>query len=579
MSRGLFIAFFICMILLPLPGWSGSDEMKSSLLLQFSRLEEEYGGHLGLMAMNLKTRETLAYHAEEKFPTASVIKLPIMAAFFNLVQAGKIDPNLRLILQEKVKKPGSGILQQLSEGTTITAGDAVKLMIMLSDNTATNLVLDQMGDTVDSQIGAVNRYAAGIGLKNTRLLNRVYSPETKQLAPEAIRYGFGVSTPEDMVKLLELMYSGSLVNAASSQSMVSIMKQQFYADMIPRFLPARECDQVQVAHKTGFVQESQSDVGIIYSPRVDIAMAIFVDKQSDHREVIDNHGNLLGARAAHAVWDYFTSGTISPCDSGPQYDADWNRVPGGRWGIYRSAAAPFPHPERELGFTSSDGTYYPKFPHYSDNSVIVFVPDWFKEDPVGARLLIHFHGHMNDNLGVLERYRMIESFLHERINAILIIPQGPYRARDSFGGKMEDEKGLRRLVEDVMSMLVQDKIVLTARTSQLILSAHSGGYRPLAYSLEKGGMANQVSQVFIFDALYAQQDFFRKWLENGHGVMRGAFTDHLTKEHQDFAASLKESTRSRFIFGPSPVPHDEVVQNFLASWLHELPEDWHYNEN
>jgi beta-lactamase class A len=578
MSRHIIFVVCICMILFPLPGWSASDEMKASLILQFSRLEEEYGGHLGLMARHLKTRETLAYHAEEKFPTASVIKLPIMAAYFDLVRVGKIDPNRRLILQEKWKKPGSGILQQLSEGSTSAAGDLVKLMIMLSDNTATNLVLDQMGDKVASQIEAVNHFAAGIGLKNTRLLNRVYSPETKQQTPEAIRYGFGVSTPEDMVKMLELMYRGSLVNAASSQSMISIMKQQFYADMIPRFLPARECDQVQVAHKTGFVQESQSDVGLIFSPRADIAMAIFVDKQSDHREVIDNRGNLLGARAAQVVWDYFTSGTVSMCDKEPQYETDWNRVPGGRWGIYRSAAAPFPHPERESGFKSSDGTVYPKFPHYSDNSVIVFVPDRFKEDSAGAKLLIHFHGHMNDNLGVLERFRMIESLLQERINAILIIPQGPYRSRDSFGGKMEDEKGLQRLVEDVMSMLVQDKIVSTSRVSQLILSAHSGGYHPLAYSLEKGGMADQVSQVFLFDALYAQQEFFRKWLEGGKGVMRGAFTDHLAKEHQDFAASLKEGARSRFIFELSPVPHDEVVQNFLAKWLHALPEDWHYSD-
>ncbi len=566
------------MVLFPLLGWSSSDEKKNMLLMQFSRLEEEYGGHLGLMAMNLKTLETIEYHAAEKFPTASVIKLAIMAAYFDLVRVGKIDPNLRLNLQDKMKKPGSGILQQLAEGTTIVVSDIVKLMIVLSDNTATNLVLDQMGDTVAAQIGAVNRYAEGIGLKNTRLLNRVFSPETKQLAPETIRYGFGVSTPRDMVKIFELMYYERLVDAASSKSMIEILKQQFYEEMIPRFLPARECDQVQVAHKTGFVQESQSDVGIIYSPHADIALAIFVDKQSDHREVIDNHGNLLGAHAAQAVWNYFATGTGSPCDNGPQYDADWNRVPGGKWGIYRSPAAPFPHPERDAGFKAADGTYYPKFPHYSDNSLVVFVPDRFKEVFTGSKLLIHFHGHMNDNLGVLERYRMIESMLQEKINAILIIPQGPYRSRDSFGGKMEDEKGLQRLVEDVMSMLVQNKIVSNSKVSQLILSAHSGGYRPMAYSLEKGGMADKVTQVFLFDALYAQQEFFRNWLENGKGVLRGAYTEHLAQEYQGFAASLTANAKSRFIFNPSSVPHDEVIQNFLSGWLHELPEEWHYSD-
>ena len=105
-------------------------------------------------------------------------------------------------------------------------------------------------------------------------------------------------------------------------------------------------------------------------------------------------------------------------------------IPGGKWGIWRSPAAPFPHPERANGFTRSDGTRYPYFPHYADSSLVVFVPEKLQPSDNGVNLIVHFHGHMNDNMGVLENYRIPQSLVAERTNAILVLPQGPYRARE-----------------------------------------------------------------------------------------------------------------------------------------------------
>ncbi len=177
----------------------------SPIQSELARLEQQYGGHLGVMAKNLVTGETVSYNATERFPTASVIKLPVMAAFFHEVDRKAVDPNMRITLLADDKKQDSGVLQFLSNGSTFTILDAVKLMIVLSDNTGTNLVLDRLGATHAERLKVVNDFLASKGLKNTRLLNRLYSWDTKQSTPEGIRYGIGVSTPEDMVTLLEAL--------------------------------------------------------------------------------------------------------------------------------------------------------------------------------------------------------------------------------------------------------------------------------------------------------------------------------------------------------------------------------------
>ncbi|MGH9427487.1 MAG: serine hydrolase, partial [Terriglobia bacterium] len=221
------------------------------------RLERVYGGHLGVAAKDLNTGELIGYNAAERFPTASAIKFPIMTTFFHLVDKKVVDPFMKVVLTKEDKKQGSGLLQTLSDGATITLLDAVTLMITVSDNTAANLVLDRLADSHEARMKVVNDYMVANGLKNTRLLNRLYSRKTKQLSPEAIRYGIGVSTPDDMVMLLETLYNKTLGDSASCNSMLEIMKQQVYREMIPRFLPETEGKYLEVANKTGSINETK----------------------------------------------------------------------------------------------------------------------------------------------------------------------------------------------------------------------------------------------------------------------------------------------------------------------------------
>lgn len=546
----------------------------STIIEEIKKLEQEFGGHLGVMAKNLATGDVVAYRADERFPTASAIKFPMMTAFFHLVDQKKIDPQEKVVLHDRDKKQGSGILQLLSEGSSLTLLDAVRLMITLSDNTATNLVLDRLSDTHDGRMSVVNDFMVAQGLKNTRILNRLYSKETKKLTPEGIRYGIGVATPEDIVILLESLFKGTLADSSSCKAMLEILKQQSYRDMIPRFLPDHACTYLDVANKTGGVNETKVDVGLVFSDKVNYAVAIFVDKHPDHREGPENQAVLLAANVSRAIWNHFTGMTGYHDRKVITDHVDWNALPGGNWVIWRSTAAPFPHKDRVNGFTTSNGTIYPYNPHYADSSITVFIPNGFKESPEGSNVIVHFHGHMNDNMGVLEQFGMPQALLAQKINALLVLPQGPYRARDSFGGKMEDEGGLRRLVEEVLTTMKKEEVVKSTSLRHLLVTAHSGGYRPAAISLEKGGLSDKITDVFLFDALYGQHEYFRNWLERCNGNLYGAYTDHLGEESVTFEKAIQGEAKARLHFTPTTVSHNAVVQEFFGRWLDRLGPDW-----
>ncbi len=544
----------------------------TTLIAELQRLENQFGGHLGVAAKNLKTGEVVAFNAGERFPTASVIKLPIMTAFFDLVDKKRIDPDMKVVLTEQDKKPG--LLQLMSDGMTMTLLDAVKLMIVLSENTATNLVLDRLAPTHAERLKVVNDFIRQAGLKNTMLLNRLYTFSTKMETPEAMRYGIGMSTPEDMVLLMEKLYNKTLASDTSCNAMIEILKRQEYNDMVPRLLPKHELSQFDVAHKTGWINETKVDVALVMTEKTTYAIAIFIDKHPDHHEDIENRGVLLGAHASRAVWNHFTGSKGYALREVVASHVDWNTFPGGNWLIYRSRFAPFPHADRAQGLRKNDGSFYPYTPHYADSSIVIFVPKHFVEPPEGTNLIVHFHGHMNDNMGVLERYGMPQAMIAQKTNALLVLPQGPYRARDSFGGKMEDTDGFKRMIEDVLETMKREEVIKNAKLNKLIVSAHSGGYRPTAYVLDRGGLNDHITDLFLFDAFYGNYEYFRSFLNASNASIHAAYTDHLRAEHEEFLKGTAVAKAQQLHFTPTIVDHEQVVQTYFADWLGALGTEW-----
>lgn len=243
----------------------------------------DFKGKVWIFAKNLDNGKEYSLRGEEPVRTASTIKLPIMTEVFRQVAQGKLKWTDEIVLTKK--QGGSGILGEFSEGTKIDLKTAVNLMIVVSDNTATNLVLDMV--TTDS----VNDHMALLGLKDTLSLRKIGGGGDAKVANEPINrlFGIGRSSPRDMVRLLEMLERGEVVSKEASAEMMATLKRQQYTDGIGRNL----LDTVPVASKSGALDRLRSDVGIVYTRRGRIAMAITVDDMPVVHYSIDNAGNEL----------------------------------------------------------------------------------------------------------------------------------------------------------------------------------------------------------------------------------------------------------------------------------------------
>lgn len=246
-----------------------SPQSPSSLDANIQSVIAGFKGKVWVYAKNLDTGRDYALRADEPVRTASTIKLPIMATVFQHVAQGKVKWDDEIILTKEKKKGGSGILFEFSDNTKLDLRSALHLMIVVSDNSATNLVLDKV--SADS----VNEFMATLGLKQTLSLRKVFGGgESKAFAdPVNIPFGLGKSSPRDMVRLLEMLERGEVVSKEASAEMIAILKRQQLKDGLWRGVP----DNISTASKSGALDALRSDVGIIYSPNGRIAMAITID--------------------------------------------------------------------------------------------------------------------------------------------------------------------------------------------------------------------------------------------------------------------------------------------------------------
>lgn len=258
----------------------------------------EHDGVVGLAVVDLASGEWLLVRGDEKFPTASVIKVPVLVELFHQVAGGRLRLEDTLVALGADKKPGAGILRHLDAPHRLTVADAVYLMIAHSDNTAANLLIDRVG------IDAVNRRLDAFGLRHTRLYRKLFEADSASFAPDsAARWGVGVTTPREMTRLFERIYRGEVVSPAASARMIDILKKQFHRTKIPRDLPP-----VEVANKTGEINASRNDCGIVYGRGRDFALCVFTKENRDQSWTLHNRAEALIGELARIVYDGLVSG-------------------------------------------------------------------------------------------------------------------------------------------------------------------------------------------------------------------------------------------------------------------------------
>lgn len=254
----------------------------------------QFKGKVSLFAKNLDTGVTYDLGGDDRVPTASTIKIAVMVEAFARVSEGKSKWTDELILTKEKKVGGSGILGEFADGLHLTLRDAVNLMMTMSDNTATNLVIDVLS------ADAVNARMESLGVKETRLMRRVFgggeSLEGKK--EENKRFGLGRTTPREMVAILEKLERGEVISPAASKEMLELMKREQGTNGI-----WRELWRVDKATKSGALDALRSNIGILYHPRGRIAIAITCNEMPEPIWTVDNPALLLMSRLSEILVD------------------------------------------------------------------------------------------------------------------------------------------------------------------------------------------------------------------------------------------------------------------------------------
>ncbi len=280
-------------------------------------LVNAHEGEVTAVVKNLASGETYEWYADRAMPTASLIKFPLMIAAYQTFHDGRLKPDQMITLREEDKVPGSGILtSHFSGGAQISLRDAIHLMIVYSDNTATNLVVEQVG------LQAAADVMSKLGCPETMLNSKVFRRDTSIFPERSKEFGLGSTTAADMVKLLELLHKRELVDKPSSEKMLEHLYACEDKLKFPRYLR-----NMKIAHKTGSVNEVRCDAGIIDCPSGPLALCVLTNKNVDQSWGNDNAAEILCGRIAQAAVRHFnpsgetleppTDGTLKLGDSGP----------------------------------------------------------------------------------------------------------------------------------------------------------------------------------------------------------------------------------------------------------------------
>ena len=235
--------------------------------------------------------------ADTPMRTASLIKFPVMLTAYHQVAQRKICLDDLVTLREEDKVPGSGILtEHFSAGTKIPLRDAIHLMVVFSDNTATNLVLEEIG------IPATAQYMESLGFEETKINAKVYRGSTTSIDPERTeKYGLGSTTAREMATLFAQFERGELASSEATEAMKKHLLACEDHKKIARFLP----DDVKYAHKTGSVNAARCDAGILYLPDATVAICVLTNNNQDESWSKKNDAEILCGKIGKAVVERF----------------------------------------------------------------------------------------------------------------------------------------------------------------------------------------------------------------------------------------------------------------------------------
>ena len=261
-------------------------------------LDEELKGDIGVCVEQHGSGDQWSLRGDEMFPTASSIKTSILAVLGHYAKKKEVDLKEKIAAPKSVMVGGSGVITDLSPGAEYAVEDLAILMIVISDNTATNMIIDHLG------IDAINKQLDEWGMEKT-VLHRKVNFKRKPSDPPL----FAESTPNEMTTLLARIGRRKLLGKKWDGWAEDVLRRQKLRDALPRYLPdsgswSGKDRAFTVAHKTGSIDGCRIDAGIITSPAGRYSISVFTKNLKDNRYHADNEGVLAIGKVSRAAYDF-----------------------------------------------------------------------------------------------------------------------------------------------------------------------------------------------------------------------------------------------------------------------------------
>lgn len=269
----------------------GQDKADRKLTEKLQQLVNHFHGTAGIYVHNLKTGRVAQVNADTIFPTASIIKVPILVGIFDKIQKGELTYHQPLLYLDSLARGGSGLMQYFKDSTKTNLSVAVTLMISHSDNTTARWCQSLAGGGV-----TINQWLAEHGFKDTRV-----NSATPGRDKNYDQYGWGQTTPREMASLLVFIRENKIISPAACERMYRDMTHIFWDDYALSQIPPF----VQTASKQGMVNASRSELVMVNAPHGDYVFYVATKNNKDQRWTPDNEAWQLARHVSALLWHYY----------------------------------------------------------------------------------------------------------------------------------------------------------------------------------------------------------------------------------------------------------------------------------
>jgi len=261
----------------------------ATLRHKLDSIADAHHGVVGYSVIDIDNNVRLSRRGDEKFPTASLIKVAVLVTVYDLVAKGQLSLDDPITVLKIDQVPGSGVVQYLHNGTILTVRDAAWLMITISDNTATNLLLDRI------IIRRVWNKMDSLGLHDTRVHSKSFLRVASIAMDSSVKYGLGVTTPNEMATLFQLLAQGKAVNPSADSAMLDILEHNENGEKLQRYVYG-----VRAAHKSGETDQVRTECSLYYL-RNRIVACVLTKENKDQRYSPDTEAHLTIGRMGEAI--------------------------------------------------------------------------------------------------------------------------------------------------------------------------------------------------------------------------------------------------------------------------------------